>query len=127
MTTQNNSIHFDTLPADLQEIIKNKDRDALFSSIYKPEKQAYNAFQWIGEDNSTRTEMTFIVKYNEKNYSVYYTQWINADGELDCDYWDILWEVYPHIIAINIYLSIPDKSVQSNPISEDYKRLSEGY
>ena len=120
------TIKFEDLPADLQEIIQKRDRDILLSSPYKPEKQDYNAFQWIGEEGSSKTDMSFIIKLNKKYYKVYYSQWINADNQLESDYWEILWEVYPHVIAINTYLSIKDKSIPDD-MTLAIRKLGESY
>ncbi len=91
------SILIDTLPEDLQEIIKYQDKNGLRESIYNPEIQQEDAFQWIDEEKrQDYSHLNFIIKFENKYYKVYWTRYqLGWDTPRKDELWERLWEVIP--------------------------------
>lgn len=89
------SILIDTLPNDLREIIQDKDKYGLLESIYNPEIQEKDAFNWIEEEiREDYSHLRFIIKFDNKYYRVYWTRYrLNWDEPFKNELWERLWEV----------------------------------
>jgi hypothetical protein len=90
-----NSIKFEDLPKDLQEIIDNKGND-LGKSIYWSEYQNPNSFEWILEDEwRSDANMEFIFKLNDKYY-------LSKHSRCGCEFLDFEYEKeFPEISPRN--------------------------
>ena len=90
-----NTIKFEDLPKDLQEIIDNFGND-LGKSIYWSDYQTPKSFEWILEDEwRSDANMEFVFKLNDKYY-------LSKHSRCGCQFIDFEFEKeFPEVIPVN--------------------------
>jgi hypothetical protein len=90
-THKRKSILIDNLPKDLQDIIKNRDKYELIQSIYNPEIQIKDAFNWIEKESYYL--LNFVVKFDNKYYMVFWSKFPLNNEPPKYKLWEKVWEV----------------------------------